>query len=350
MSVFKEVDFDDHEQIVFCSDDTVGLQAIIAVHDTRRGPSLGGCRMRAYAYESEALNDVLRLSRGMTYKAVMAGVELGGGKSVIIGDPMRTKTPALMQAMGRAVERLSGRYIVAEDVGTNVSDMTEIKKSTRYVVGLDQADGGSGDPSSTTARGCLVGLKAAVERAFKTTDLRGARVAVQGLGNVGWHLCEHLKEVGADLVVSDVQVHKVERAVTEFNAKAVTTEEIYAADVDVFAPCALGAVLNDETIPRLKAKVIAGAANNQLARPHHADVLTDRDILYAPDYIINAAGLIRVDSERRGFDPNWVDRKVNAISDTLKEVFAYAESNSLSTAVAAEKLAKGRLDLAGTRY
>jgi leucine dehydrogenase len=350
MTIFEEIDFADHEQVVFCSDDSAGLRAIIAIHNTRRGPSLGGCRMWGYASESEALNDVLRLSRGMTYKAVMAGIALGGGKSVIIGDPSRVKTPTLMQAMGQAVDRLSGRYIISEDVGTSVSDMAEIKKSTRYVVGLDPADGGAGDPSPTTARGCYVGLKAAVEQAFKTADLRGARVAVQGLGNVGWHLCQYVKEAGAELVVSDVRFPKVERAVAEFGAKAVTTEEIYGADVDVFAPCALGAILNDETIPRLKAKVIAGAANNQLARPHHADALTDRDILYAPDYIINAAGLIRVDSERRGFDPHWVNQKVDEIADTLKEVFTYAESHGVSTAAAAERLAKDRLDLAGTGH
>lgn len=349
MSVFKELDFDGHEQIVFCSDDSVGLRAIIAIHNTHRGPSLGGCRMWGYASEGAALQDVLRLSRGMTYKAAMAGIELGGGKSVIIGDPTRLKTPALMQAMGRAVDRLSGRYIIAEDVGTNVSDMGEIKKSTRHVVGLGQADGGAGDPSPTTARGCYVGVRAAVEHTFKTADLRGARVAIQGLGNVGWHLCQYLKEAGAELVVSDIRASKAERAVAEFDAKAVTTDEIYEADVDVFAPCALGAILNDETIPRLKAKVIAGAANNQLARPQHADALTDRDILYAPDYIINAAGLIRVDSERRGFDPHWVNQKVDEISNTLKEVFAVAESNSVSTAIAAEQLATARLGRTGTQ-
>lgn len=347
MTVFREIDFDDHEQIVYCSDESVGLKAIVAIHSTRRGPSLGGCRMWAYESEASALSDALRLSRGMTFKSVMAGVDLGGGKSVIIGDPHRHKTPRLMQAMGRAVERLSGRYIVAEDVGTTVADMAEIRKTTGHVVGLAVDMGGSGDPSPTTARGCYIGLKASVEHAFRTTDLRGARVAVQGLGNVGWHLCEHLARDGAELVVSDVRRQRAERAAVEFGAQVISSEEIYDAEADVFSPCALGAILNDETIPRLKARVVAGAANNQLARPHHADALTDRDIVYAPDYIINAAGLIRVDSERRGFDPDWVDRKVDGISDTLKEVFALSEEDGVSTALAAERLAKERLHREG---
>jgi leucine dehydrogenase len=349
MPIFEKIDFDNHEQVVFCSDDSAGLRAIIAIHSTLRGPSLGGCRMWPYASESAALSDVLRLSRGMTYKSAMAGLDLGGGKGVIIGDPLRQKTPAQLQAMGRAVDRLSGRYICAEDVGTTVGDMSEIKKSTRFVVGLGTELGGSGDPSPTTARGCYGGLRATVEHAFKTADLRSARVAVQGLGNVGWPLCELLARDGAELIISDVRSDLAERAAVELGAKAVDIDDIYGAEADIFAPCALGGILNDSTIPRLKVRVIAGAANNQLARPRHADDLADRNIVYAPDYIVNAAGLIRVDSERRGYDPAWVHKKVDEIPSTLKEVFALSERAGVSTAVAAEQLAKERLHMAGSK-
>lgn len=343
LQVMSLPDFDDHEQVVFCSDQNSGLRAIIAIHSTRLGPALGGCRMWAYPTEAHAVTDVLRLSRGMTFKAAMAGLDLGGGKSVIIGNPHKDKSPRLLEAMGRAVERLSGRYITAEDVGTTVEDMSHVKQGTSHVVGLGTEEGGTGDPSPTTAKGTLVALKAAVAHAHGTANLHGARVALQGLGNVGWHLASYLRDEGADLVVSDVVPERLERAVVELSATVVEPDAIYEQLADVFAPCALGAILNDDTIPKLKAKVVAGGANNQCARPEHADQLQDRGILLAPDYIANAAGLIRVDSERRGFDAEWVDRKVSAIAETLEEVFRAAETWEVSTLEAAERLAKRRL-------
>lgn len=349
MAIFDELDFDDHEQVVFCSDAASDLRAIIAIHSTKRGPALGGCRMWAYETEAQALNDVLRLSRGMTYKSAMAGLDLGGGKSVIIGDPFHQKTPAMLQAMGRAVDRLGGRYIVAEDVGTTVEDMTHIMAGTKNVVGLSANVGGQGDPSPTTARGCEVAIRAAVSHNWKTRDLRDARVAVQGLGNVGWHLCQYLHASGAQLVVCDVRKDRAERASHEVKAEVVDLDKIYEVDVDVFAPCALGGILNDATIPRLRAKVIAGAANNQLARPAHGDVLVEHGILYAPDYIVNAAGLMRVDSERRGFDPDWVALKVDGIADTLTEVFEAAQKWGTSTAAAADRLAREKIGLVCTQ-
>jgi leucine dehydrogenase len=343
MALFDDVDFDGHEQVVFCSDAFSGLRAIIAIHSSKRGPALGGCRMLAYETTDNALTDVLRFSRGMTYQSAMAGLELGGGRSVIIGDPQKHKTSALFRAMGQAVERLGGRYIIAEDVGTTVHDMNKIRLETRHVVGVGTELGGSGDPSPTTALGCEVGIKAAVAHNWKTRDLRDARVAVQGLGHVGWHLCEYLKAAGAHLIVSDIHKSRTERAEREFRATAIEPDRIYDVEADVFAPCALGAILNDATIPRLKMKVIAGAADNQLAGPVHGDVLVNRGILYAPDYIVNAAGLIRADSERRGFDREWVARKVSGIADTLAEVFEISQSLGISTVAAADRLAQQKI-------
>ncbi|MDA4845127.1 Leu/Phe/Val dehydrogenase [Hoeflea poritis] len=336
-------DFDDHEQVVFCSEESAGLRAVIALHDTRLGPAIGGCRMWAYADETAAVVDALRLSRAMTYKAAMAGLDLGGGKSVIMGNPRRAKTPELLQAMGRAVNRLCGRYITSEDVGTSVADMSEIRKATRYVVGLSETEGGSGDPSATTAEGTVIGIRAAVGHAFATTDLRDARIAVQGLGDVGWHVADSLARQGAELIVSDTIPERIERAVVEFRASVAEPGRIYDEPMDVFVPCALGGIIDDSTVNRLKARVIAGAANNQCARDCHAQALQDRGILFAPDYIINAAGLIRVDSERRGFDPEWVEQKVRSIGKTLKQVFLAAEQWNVSTLEAAQRLALKRL-------
>lgn len=343
MGVFTASEFANHEQVVFACDDAIGLKAIFAIHNTKRGPALGGCRMWPYESEAAALTDVLRLSKGMTYKAVMAGLELGGGKAVMIGDPKRDKTPALMQAMGRAVDRLQGRFIIAEDVGTTVADTAEFRKTTKHVVGLPEDLGGSGDPSPTTAKGCLLGLQACAHYAWKQNSLAGARVAVQGLGNVGLNLARLLCDVGAEIVVSDINQQKTRRAANELGAAIASPNSIYDVDADIFAPCAMGAVLNDETIPRLKAKVVGGAANNQLLRLEHASRLQERGILYAPDYVINAAGMIRVTSERDGFDQGWVDLRISNISDTLLDVFEKADRKGVSTEAASRMIAEERL-------
>lgn len=343
MSVFAASEFLNHEQVVFACDDAVGLKAIFAVHSTKRGPALGGCRMWPYESETAALTDVLRLSKGMTYKAVMAGLELGGGKVVVIADPKRDKTPAFLQAMGRAVDRLQGRFIIAEDIGTTVADTAEFRKTTKHVVGLPEDLGGSGDPSPTTAKGCLLGIQACAQHVWKREDLAGMRVAVQGLGNVGWNLAVFLHNAGAEIVVSDINQDTTARAEQELGAKVLEPAQIYDVEADVFAPCAMGAILNDETIPRLKAKVVAGAANNQLLGLVHADRLRDQGILYAPDYLINAAGMIRVASEKDGFNQDWVNRKVAEISDTLLEVFEEADRRSVSTEAASRIIAEERL-------
>ncbi|WP_428625358.1 Glu/Leu/Phe/Val dehydrogenase dimerization domain-containing protein [Sedimenticola sp.] len=347
MKLFTHHEFDNHEQVVFCHDKASGLKAIIAIHNTHRGPALGGCRMYPYASEAEALNDVLRLSRGMTYKSAIANLPLGGGKSVIIGDPRRDKTQALMRAMGLAVERLGGRYIVAEDSGTHVADMQLIGEVTNHVSGIAEkcdAEGNcrSGDPSPMTARGTFVGIQAAVRHRLGREDLHGLRVAIQGVGNVGHHLAKHLHDAGAQIWVSDINREAVQHMVNELGAVAVANEEIYDQDVDVFAPCAMGAILNDETIPRLRARIVAGAANNQLAEKRHGSILTEKGILYAPDYVINAGGVIDVCYERNATDPQQIVRQVDAIGETLSEIFNRAEQQHRPTDELADQLAEER--------
>lgn len=343
MAVFSTESFADHEQVVFISDDKVGLRAIIAVHSTRLGPALGGCRMYPYADEASALRDVLRLSRGMTYKAAAAGLDLGGGKAVILGDPRESKTPELLQAMGVAVDRLGGRYITAEDVGTTVADFAWVRQATQYVVGLPEALGGTGDPSPTTALGVYHGIVASVTHRLHR-DLRGLTVAVQGLGNVGWNLCRLLAGAGAQLVVCDVDAALARKAAAEFDARVVDPGAIYAVQAEVFAPCALGAVVNDQTLPQMKFRVIAGGANNQLAHDQHGKQLRDMDILYAPDFVINAGGLIRVASENEGFDAAKVDSQVTAIGTTLQRIFELAGRTGAPTQSAAMQLVRDRLD------
>lgn len=342
MTVFSTESFSDHEQVVFISDDRVQLRAIIAVHDTTLGPALGGCRMYPYADEASALRDVLRLSRGMTFKAAAAGLRLGGGKAVILGDPRKDKTPELLRAMGVAIDRLAGRYITAEDVGTTVADFAWVREGTRHVVGLPEELGGTGDPSPTTALGVYHGIVAGAAHRLGS-DLRGLTVAVQGLGNVGWSLCRLLVDAGAHLVVSDIDAVLARKAAAEFDAQVVDPDAIYAAQADVFAPCAMGAVVNDQTLPRMKFRVIAGGANNQLARDEHGRQLRDREILYAPDFVINAGGLIRVASERDGFDPVGVDLQVEAIGATLGRIFELSDRTGTSTQAAAMQLAQERL-------
>jgi leucine dehydrogenase len=343
MTVFSHEAFVDHEQVVFVSDEAAGLKALIAIHDTTLGPALGGCRMYPYADEEAALHDVLRLSRGMTYKAAASGLNFGGGKAVIIGDPRSQKTPALLEAMGRAVDRLAGRYITAEDVGTTVADFAEIRKATRHVVGLPVELDGTGDPSPTTALGVFHGLAAAARHRWGAESLTGHRVAVQGLGNVGWHLCQLLHEAGASLTVSDVDSSRMAKAVATFAARAVAPEAIYAVDAEIFAPCAMGAVLNDDTVTQLRSGIVGGAANNQLASEDHGEVLRTRGILYLPDFVINAGGMIRVASEWNGYDPDLVDRGVEGIGRTLLAILQSAEADGVPTHAAALRLAEARL-------
>jgi leucine dehydrogenase len=344
MTVFESHDFADHEQVVHVCDPDSGLRGIIAIHSTALGPAIGGCRVRPYADEAAALTDVLRLSRGMSLKAAVADAGFGGGKMVIMADPQRDKTPALMRAAGRMIDRLGGRYITGEDVGTTVADMGVIRGVTPYVMGVPEHLGGSGDPSPRTALGCFVGIAASVRHRLGRTDLRGVRVAVQGLGNVGWNLCPLLAEAGAGLIVTDVRAEKVEAAVREFGATASAPGAIHAADADVFAPCALGAVIDDVTVPALKAAIVAGAANNQLANEvRHGAMLRERRILYAPDYVINAGGMLQLAVECNGVDWPEIERRVRAIGETLARIFVQADLDGVPTTVAARQVAEARL-------
>ena len=346
MAVFSLSDFADHEQVVFVSDDKSGLKAIIAVHNSNLGPALGGCRMWPYATEEEAVRDVLRLSRGMTYKSAMARLKLGGGKSVIIGNPRTDKTPALLAAFARALEQLNGRYIAAEDSGTSVADMKFMTQFTQHVAGIHDkpSDEGtrSGDPSPATAYGTFIGIQAAVKERLGRDSLDGLRVAVQGVGNVGYDLARQLKEAGAQLWVTDIHREPLVQAGRELGATVVAPDEIFGLDVDVFAPCALGAILNDATIPQLKAKIVAGAANNQLAEARHGVELMKRGILYAPDYVINAGGIIDVYHERIGFERAALIRHIEGIRDNLMEVFERAREEERPTAEVADAIAEER--------
>ena len=347
MAVFAARDFDDHEQVVFCCEPTVGLRAIIAIHDTTLGPALGGCRMWPYASEEEAVSDVLRLSRGMTYKSAISGLPLGGGKAVIIGNPRHDKTEALLRAMGRSIDTLQGRYISAEDSGTTVDDVRVMARETAFVAGILEKvaeDGGlrSGDPSPATAHGVFTGVRAAAQYRLGRQDLRGLRVAIQGVGNVGYSLARRLHEAGARLWVSDIYPEPVQRAVETCGAIAVAPEEIYAVEADVFSPCALGAVINDDTLPRLNAPIVAGAANNQLAEDRHGHEMRERGILYAPDYVINAGGVIDIYYERTGYDRERMMRHVEGIHDTLMEIFRRADAQRLPTGTVADRMAEER--------
>lgn len=347
MSVFDVKDFDDHEQVVFCRDPDSGLRAIIAIHNTSRGPSLGGCRMWPYPSDEEALKDVLRLSKGMTYKSAMANLDLGGGKSVIVGNPRTDKSEGLLRSMGRFVDSLGGRYIAAEDSGTCVGDLKVMAEETCYVAGITDkttGDGGmrSGDPSPATAYGVVSGIRAAVRHRFSREDLNGLRVAVQGMGNVGFRVARHLREAGAALWVCDIYDDQVRQAVEELGATPISADAIFDQDVDVFTPCALGAVINDDTLSRLRAAVVAGAANNQLAEPRHGRSLMERGILYAPDYVINAGGIIDVSYERDGFDRDKLVHHLDGIGETLTEIFLRADAESLPTDVIADRIAEER--------
>lgn len=343
MEIFRALGEYRYEQLVFCYDEPSGLKAIIAIHDTTLGPALGGCRMWNYATEEEAIIDALRLARGMTYKNAAAGLNLGGGKSVIIGDPKKDKSEELFRAFGRCVQSLNGRYITAEDVGTTVADMDMIHEETDYVTGISPAFGSSGNPSPVTAYGVYRGMKAAALKAFGTDSLRGMRIAIQGVGNVSYNLMKHLHEEGAKLIVTDIYEENVKRAVNEFGAEAVGVNEIYSVDADIFSPCALGGIINDETIPLLKAKVIAGAANNQLKEERHGDMLMEKGIVYAPDFVINAGGVINVADELNGYNRDRAMKKVELIYDNILKVFEIAERDGIPHYKAANRMAEERI-------
>lgn len=345
MTLFEHPEFDAHERVVFCSDPATGLRAIIAIHNTTIGPAAGGCRMWNYTNDDEALTDVLRLSRGMSYKNALAEIRFGGGKAVIIGDASRDKTAELFRSFGRCVEQQGGDYITAEDVGVRVDDMEEAATQTRYVSGLSQQGAAAGgDPSPWTARGVYVGIREAVAHHMGTDSLQGVRVAVQGLGGVGYHLCEWLHKAGAVLTVADINAKRIDRVVQQFSATAVDVDEIIGAEVDVLAPCALGAVINHRSLDVLKASVIAGAANNQLASPEDGDHLRSANILYAPDYVINAGGIISAEGEYYGeSSASDVAARVDAIGPRLKAIFLEASATGSSTASIADALARERI-------
>jgi leucine dehydrogenase len=340
LKIFDTIAGMGHEQLVLCQDSSSGYRGIIAIHSTVLGPALGGTRFWNYASDEEAIVDALRLARGMTYKNAVAGLNLGGGKSVIIGNNKTTDRELLFRAHGRFVESLGGRYITAEDVGTSTADMDFVHMETDYVTGLA---GRSGDPSPVTAHGVFRAIQAAAKARWGTDDVSTHSVAVQGCGHVGYYLAKELHESGAKLIVSDIDPERVKRVVNEFGAKAVSPEEIYGVQAEVFAPCALGAVINDSTIPKLKVEIVAGAANNQLHEERHGEELDERDILYAPDYVANAGGVINVYSELAGWTSARSFRKADEIYDTVLRVFAIAREERVPTYLAADRLAEQRI-------
>src|SRR5690349_22164147 len=345
--IFETLDTYGHEQVVFCHNKDAGLKAIIAIHNTVLGPALGGTRMWPYQNEEEALNDVLRLSRGMTYKNAVAGLDIGGGKAVIIGDPAKDKSEALFRAFGQFVESLGGRYITAEDVGIDVNDMEYVYRETEYVTGVHQVHGGSGDPSPFTAYGTLQGLMATLNKKYGDEEVGKYSYAVQGLGHVGMEFVKLLKERGAKIFVTDINQSLVDRAVNEFGAEAVGLDEIYDVPVDVYSPCALGATVNEQTLPRLKAKVICGAANNQLANTQIGDEVEKRGILYAPDYAVNAGGVMNVSLEIDGYNRERAMRMMRTIYYNLGRIFEISKTENIPTYRAADRLAEERINAIG---
>ncbi|MEY4594112.1 MAG: leucine dehydrogenase [Bacteroidota bacterium] len=342
--VMSHPSFAGHEQVVFCFDKATGLKAIIAIHDTTLGPALGGTRMWNYTSEAEAINDVLRLSRGMTYKAAISGLKLGGGKAVIIGDSKTQKTPQLFRKYGEFVESLGGRYITAEDVGTSTSDMVSVREATKHVTGLPESLGGGGDPSPVTAFGVFMGMKASALEFWGNDSVKGKRVMVQGVGHVGQNLVRMLAEEGASVMVSDINKDSVEAMVKQFGAVAIAPEKVYDQEMDIYAPCALGATLNSENISRLNCSIVAGAANNQLAEEVlHGEQLKEKGILWAPDFLINAGGLINVYSELNGYNRDQAMDQARKIYDTTLEIIRKAKKDGITTIAAAKMIAEERI-------
>ena len=342
--VFGQMSFDDHEQIVFCNDKDTGLKAIIGIHNSVMGPALGGTRMFNYSNEWEALNDVLRLSRGMTFKSAITGLNIGGGKAVIIGDAKTQKTPELMRKFGEFVHSLSGRYITAEDVGMETADMDIVRDVTPYVTGISEERGGAGNPSPVTAFGVYMGMKAAAKQQFGSDVLTGKKVLVQGIGHVGEALVEYLTKEGALVTISDINEERLYEIGQKYNATVYTGTDVYAEEVDIYAPCAMGATINDATIHKIKAKVIAGAANNQLANEVvHGAILQERGILYAPDFLINAGGIINVYAELAHYGKAEIMAKTENIYNTTLEIFDFAIANKMTTHQAALTIAQQRI-------
>jgi len=347
VNVSSFTDFDDHEQVLECIDKKSGLHAYIAIHNRNLGPALGGCRIWPYESCDAAITDVLRLSRGMTYKSAMAELPLGGGKAVLIADPKTEKTREMLVAMGDFVDSLNGAYITAEDSGTSVEDLEIIGSRTKHVAGVNRKqlrDGSevSGDPSPSTAYGVFVGVKASVKHQYGSEDLHGLKVAVKGVGNVGKRLAGYLVDAGARVFVADIYAPAVDEICKSLKVKPVDLSQIHKLEVDVFAPCALGGFINEETIPEIKASVIAGAANNQLAHPGIGELLVKAGKLYAPDYVINAGGIIDIFYERSVYDHNKVTRHIERIGDTLGEIFAMAKNTGQPTHIIADKIAEAR--------
>src|SRR5215813_4661229 len=347
MEVFPKLSTYDFGEVHFKLDKAAHLRAIVAIHDSRLGPALGGCRFIEYDTDDDAYVDALRLARGMTYKAALAGLAHGGGKSVIIKPKRHFDRSALFTAFGKFIEDLRGHYITAEDSGTGLEDMEIIRTVTKFVTGIDPSHGGSGDPSPFTALGVRRGIEACVKFKLGKPDLLGTHIAVQGVGHVGYHLCKELHAAGAKLTVADVDKLKSERAQREFGAAIVAIPDIPKVDCDVFAPCALGAGLNDDTIPHLRAKIVAGAANNQLAEPRHGDDLHARGILYAPDYAINAGGLINVAQEAKGYDPKVAREKTMKIYDTIYDIAQRSKKTGAPTHKVADIMVEEKLAAAG---
>jgi leucine dehydrogenase len=345
VNVFDRIHVDDYEQVVFCHDGATGLKAIVAIHSTVLGPALGGTRFFPYQSEDEGLEDVLRLAKGMTYKAAAAGLDLGGGKAVIFGDPAVDKSEALLRTYARYVDSLGGRYITAEDVGTTQADMDTIRRETRFVTGVSQELGGSGDPSAATAYGVLWAMKAVARRLWGHTTLADAHVAVSGVGKVGTHLVRHLVEERARVTVADVDVEAVARVVHDYDVESVEVEKIHALDADIYSPCAMGGALDATTIPELRCSAVVGSANNQLASPDCDELLHRLGVVYAPDYVVNAGGVINIASElsHRGYHPGRAYEQVRRIFDTVGTVLDAAAADGIPTGAAADRIAEGRV-------
>lgn len=352
MKVFGEIQKRGHEQVVFFHYPQVGLKAIVAIHNTALGPALGGCRMRLYEDESQAIEDALRLAEGMTYKSSIAGLDLGGGKSCIIADPaMKEGRRELFLQFGRCLNYLGGRYITAEDMGTSVEDVMVMREVTPYAAGYAREKGGSGDPSPWTARGVFGGIKAACKRRFGSEDLTGRHVALQGVGHVGMNLLRQLREAGAKVTVTDTVPGSIQRATSEFGASAVAPDAIYDVECDIYSPCATGQTVNPETLKRLKCKIIAGAANNQLSDNSVYQILEQKQIMYCPDFVINAGGVISVGGEYidGGWKQNWVEAKVDNIASTINKILDESDSRNKFPEVVAHELARERVKAAQDR-
>lgn len=341
MNILEKMEQLQFEQLLFCQDNKSGLKAIIAIHNTKLGPALGGCRMWEYTSEENAVTDAFRLARGMTYKAAVSGLPFGGGKAVIFGGPNTAKNEALFRSLGRFIQSLQGLYITGMDLGTTVQDMDLIKLETEYVTDTTGSLGALGNfTAEMTAYGVFLGIKASVKQAFGSDLLKDKKVAVQGLGKVGFFLCRYLHESQARLAVSEINQDRLKRAVKTFGATPVNPDDIYKESCDIFAPCALGAIINDRTIPQLKCKIVAGAANNQLAEEGHGDKLHESGILYAPDYVINAGGLIVTSAELEGYDSLFAKKRVETIFGTLLKVFHASQTQGISTSLAADHMAE----------